>query len=230
MGLKAEWYNHFYESKEILTTYSWYEGLSKLKSRNNIDFSNKKVLEIGSGAGEFLSTVHAETVVGIDISSSGLRLAKSRMSEAFFVQAKAEQIPFLDDTFDIIVCCEVLEHVDSMSKVIAEMRRLLRPNGMLFISFPNYLNPIYTGVRWLAKIFRRPNWISLQIVDRYLFYFSMMKRFKNAGFDKVAAKGTCYSHHKIPVIKIFNRFEPLMDSIGLQFLSFHPVILFRKTI
>jgi ubiquinone/menaquinone biosynthesis C-methylase UbiE len=229
MNSKAEWYNAFYNQKKILTSYAWYEGLSRILAAEKIDISNSRMLEIGSGAGEFLNSLPPSPRVGIDISESALRIAKKKSTSAQFLKAKAESLPFNDARFDIVVFCEVIEHVDNPQKSLQEIHRVLRRNGSLFMSFPNYINPLYLVIRLLATLFRQPQWISLQIVDRYLFYFKVIADLKKNGFTLEHAKGTCYSHKKIPILNWVNRGEFLFDTLGLQFTSFHPVLFLKKT-
>jgi hypothetical protein len=109
------------------------------------------------------------------------------------------------------------------------MKRVLKPGGLLFLSFPNYYNPFYLTVRLLSQILNKPKWISLQIVDRFLFYNKVLKLFAREGFSYKASKGKSYAHNKIPLIRSINKIEPLLDSLKLQWLSFHPVIYFTNT-
>lgn len=227
---KTAWYDKFYKNKKILTSYPWYTGLNELLVRKNIDFTGKSVLEIGSGAGEYLNSLNGNegTRVGLDISQTALKIANANSTGARFLCSKAEALPFPSKTFDIAICCEVIEHVDDPQKTIKEIHRILKPEGILFLSFPNYYNPIYLAVRMIATVFNKPNIISLQIVDRYLFYDSVLRKFSKFGFSLIAKKGTCYSHQKIPILRLLNRFEHIYDMLNLQFISFHPVIYLKK--
>lgn len=58
-----------------------------------------------------------------------------------FVQGFAEKLPFPDASIDIVTCLTVIEHVESPSLAVAEMARVLRPGGMLFLEAPNYRWP-----------------------------------------------------------------------------------------
>lgn len=58
-----------------------------------------------------------------------------------FVQGMAETLPFPDGSIDIVTCLTVIEHVESPALAIAEMARVLRPGGMLFLEAPNYRWP-----------------------------------------------------------------------------------------
>ncbi len=229
-GEKAQWYNHFYSQKKIEKTYPWYKGLMKFLDSSPIT-SEMKILEIGCGAGEFLKTFRNDIhCIGIDISKTALKIAHSSSvdKKRLYLQSQAEALPFKNDIFDIIICCEVIEHVNNMEFTLNEMHRVLKENGKEFISFPNYYNPFYFFIRLLSQILHQPQWISLQIVDRYLFYNKVVSLFSKLGFCLQSSKGTCYFHTKIPLLKYFNYFENIFDNLKLQFLSFHPVLFFKK--
>lgn len=227
---KSAWYDQFYKNKKILLSYPWYKGLNELLTNYHVDLKSKTVLEIGSGAGEYLNSLEKSSKphIGVDISQTALKIAQSNSSGTRFLRSKAEALPFASDTFEVAICCEVIEHVDDPSKAIREIYRILKPEGILFLSFPNYYNPFYLFVRLVATVFKKPHLISLQVVDRYLYYNFVIREFTRIGFEKINAKGTCYSHQKIPILRYFNRFERLYDKMKLQFISFHPVIYFKK--
>jgi 2-polyprenyl-6-hydroxyphenyl methylase/3-demethylubiquinone-9 3-methyltransferase len=97
-----------------------------------------RVLDIGSGGGFLTATLsdagyHA---VGIDPSMAAVRGAASHVT-ASFVLAVGEMLPFADDAFEAVVCSEVLEHVEDAGAVIAEVSRVLMPDGVLVFSLPN---------------------------------------------------------------------------------------------
>jgi 2-polyprenyl-6-hydroxyphenyl methylase/3-demethylubiquinone-9 3-methyltransferase len=97
-----------------------------------------RVLDIGSGGG-FLAATLADAgydVVGIDPAMSAVRAAAQHVP-ASFVLGAGETLPLTDDSFDSVVCSEVLEHVDDVDAVIAEVGRVLRPSGVFIFSLPN---------------------------------------------------------------------------------------------
>jgi 2-polyprenyl-6-hydroxyphenyl methylase/3-demethylubiquinone-9 3-methyltransferase len=110
--------------------------LATLREAGSIEGS--RVLDIGSGGG-FLAATLADAgydVVGIDPAMSAVRAAAQHVP-ASFVLGAGETLPFTSDSFDSVVCSEVLEHVDDVDAVIAEVGRVLRPGGVLIFSLPN---------------------------------------------------------------------------------------------
>jgi len=103
------------------------------------DTSQKKVLDAGSGEGYFLSTINAKQKVGIELSEKRIKKAKKLFPNLEIKMGDVNNLPFDDDSFDIIVCSEVLEHVDGYEKAIKEFKRCIKPTGELILSFPNEL-------------------------------------------------------------------------------------------
>lgn len=107
-----------------------------LVKKLHTDPIGKRVLDVGAGGG-FLSEEFAKlgcAVTGIDPSAPSIAHAAEHARAAgltiTYRVASGEAIPFDDATFDIAYCCDVLEHVDDLDKVIAETARVLRPGGV----------------------------------------------------------------------------------------------------
>lgn len=106
----------------------------------------KDVLDIASGEGfgsEILSR-RARSVVGVDISPEAVAHAAAHYVRANlrFLQASATAIPLPDHLVDLIVSFETIEHLVEHDAMMAELKRVLRPDGCLIISSPNKL--VYT--------------------------------------------------------------------------------------
>lgn len=108
------------------------------------------VLDLGCGEGRHAigALFHAPNiyVVAIDLSLSDLKVAKLRHREfdhqasqrCLYARANGYILPFSDQTFDHIVCSEVLEHVEDYSSMLEEIKRILKPGGTLNISVPRF--------------------------------------------------------------------------------------------
>lgn len=101
----------------------------------------KTVLDVacGEGYGSSLMADVAHTVVGVDISEEAVRHASSHYNKPNlkFFQGNATNLAFPDDSFDVVVSFETIEHLAEQEQMLAEIRRVLRPNGILIISSPN---------------------------------------------------------------------------------------------
>jgi len=89
--------------------------------------SKAHVLEVGSGEGSLQDIV--EDYTGLDISATARAKYHKR-----FVQADARAMPFLDGEFDAVWTIWVLEHVPNPEQALREIRRVLRPGGLLYLS------------------------------------------------------------------------------------------------
>jgi len=79
---------------------------------------------------------------GVDIDEQALRLARSRGGRAQFCIGDGLRLPFPDESFDLVICAQVYEHVTDWRALLSEIYRVLRPNGICFFSGPNRLYPI----------------------------------------------------------------------------------------
>jgi ubiquinone/menaquinone biosynthesis C-methylase UbiE len=74
------------------------------------------------------------TVVGLDVDGTGLRVAQSQNSVSL-VQGSVYALPFASGSFDLVLCCEVLEHVDQPHAALAELARV--SGNRVLLSVPN---------------------------------------------------------------------------------------------
>lgn len=109
------------------------------------------VLDIGCGGGHLLEILQkvpghsGENLCGVDYSARAVEQAKLRVPEANFELGDATRLPFLTGAFDIVICCEVLEHLDNPRQALREAHRVLSPKGMLIITIPNGAKDSYEG-------------------------------------------------------------------------------------
>ncbi len=103
-----------------------------------------KILDVGCGNGNLFSFLSNEQyeLFGIDFSENMVAEAKKNCKDkASFSVADAEELPFSDDTFDIIVCNASFHHYVHPHIVVAEMSRVLKVGGKLLIGDP-YIPPV----------------------------------------------------------------------------------------
>jgi ubiquinone/menaquinone biosynthesis C-methylase UbiE len=103
--------------------------------------SARSVLDVGAGEGygaALVATVAAR-VVAIDYDAAAVRHAAARYSGPMFVQANVVALPVGDATFDVVAALQVIEHIWTPERLLAECRRVLRPGGTLVVTTPNRL-------------------------------------------------------------------------------------------
>jgi SAM-dependent methyltransferase len=97
----------------------------------------KRVLDLGCRSGALTRHfLECNSVVGLDVDANALAKAAALGIEP--VQANVEEsLPFDDGSFDAVVAGELLEHLQFPDALVSEIRRVLRPGGVLAGSVPN---------------------------------------------------------------------------------------------
>lgn len=112
------------------------------------------VLDLGCGKGSvpvLAQLAESDCVIGIDINHSALRTARQRFPERYFVASKAESLPFRDNTFARVISSVAVPYTH-ITMTLAEARRVLTPEGTLFMS----LHKAQFTVSELRSAFPRP--------------------------------------------------------------------------
>jgi ubiquinone/menaquinone biosynthesis C-methylase UbiE len=102
----------------------------------------KHVLDLacGEGYGSALLARHAASVTGVDVSQQAIEHAKrayAKLRNIQFVVGSATAIPAPDAGIDVAISFETLEHIHEQDEFLAELHRVLKPDGVLLISCPN---------------------------------------------------------------------------------------------
>jgi SAM-dependent methyltransferase len=167
------------------------------------DVAGLRVLEVACGRGGFTHRLahSGASVTGCDFSLSALQIASGKFSDAanrrdtWFVQADGQRLPFADNSFDLIVSCETIEHLPDVRCAIREMYRVARPQGRLLLTTPNYFN--FMGLYEVYAHFRHPHRRDDQPFDRRQWFFQVQNWIRSAGWSVLHTDGTV---HQFPVI------------------------------
>jgi ubiquinone/menaquinone biosynthesis C-methylase UbiE len=133
------------------------ERLDKLICNFASMCKGERFLDVGCGTGHLskIANRHFKMCVGVDISEAMLKKARSSINNLAF--ADILQLPFKEDSFDMIGCHSVLHHLSDPVLFVKIAYRLLRPGGILFTDYDlNALSPKYfpTIVRLRRTLFR----------------------------------------------------------------------------
>ena len=108
--------------------------------------AGKRVLDVacGEGYGSSMLAEVAVAVTGVDISSEAVLHAEATYVKPnlTYLEGSATALPFADASFEVVVSFETIEHLAGQAEMVSELRRVLRPEGILIISSPN--RPVYS--------------------------------------------------------------------------------------
>lgn len=144
--------------------------------------SGGRLLELGCGAGNFLRQAQARgfDVTGVEYSPFACQRARDTLGgRCRILQGEIDVLAAEAAAYDVVVLCDVIEHVRAPAATLAHVHRLLRPGGLVFIVTPSTDS-------WSAKIMGA-RWMELK--PEHLFYFSratMARQLAQAGFGDVA--------------------------------------------
>jgi len=101
------------------------------------------VLEVGCGAGMGLRYLaeRSSLAVGGDFTANLLKNARQHVSTAPLVRLDAQALPFRDAQFEVVLLLEMVYYLSDLELALVEARRVLRPNGAVFITVPNPNRP-----------------------------------------------------------------------------------------
>lgn len=230
-AFKPEYYSEKYYAERTYANLDPYLKFLLLKVLNfNVDKS-VKVLDVGCGTGIYINFFKkiGVTAIGIDPSPSAVKISKQ-------ILASATEIPFNDDTFDLVFSAHVIEHLTDMevAEMLKESRRVLKPKGKIFLLTPNGWSPgrFILGKEW----FNDPAHINIHNPRKVK---SALKRnqFKNIKFmHKIPPTLQRKSQNKFIIhlpyfglYKIFSKFPTVQDLLFF-FVTSTPLAYFRDVL
>src|SRR5207249_1649600 len=120
-----------------------------------------KLIELGCGQGHLLrhlvreKLMPEENVYGMDQSRTAVDFVKRSLPDAHLETADIYRLPYLKDFFQICLLMETIEHLEDPVTALEQIHSIVAPDGLLFVSFPNFLSLPWLAVRlvgdWLDK-------------------------------------------------------------------------------
>jgi len=136
------------------------ERLEQIKEEIQLPLSSKQsILEIGSGVGSFqiVAKQYGFCCYGVEPNIKGIKTAllRDKTLNSKLCCGIGENLPFKDESFDLVVSFQVLEHTQDPKQVLSEAIRVLKPRGHLYFVIPNY-NSFWEGHYGLLWVPRFP--------------------------------------------------------------------------
>jgi 2-polyprenyl-3-methyl-5-hydroxy-6-metoxy-1,4-benzoquinol methylase len=140
------------------------------------------ILEIGSGIGRLcdaLMKLGYTHLTGTDISKAAVEYGKQKFSQINLQHMDATRLEFLNQSFDIALSFDLVEHIPDLSRHLAEVHRILKPGGKYLLQTPNlFSNALYCTIRYRGLGWRQYH-PSLQT------HWSLRDKLLQAGFTAV---------------------------------------------
>jgi SAM-dependent methyltransferase len=213
--------------------------------------AGERVLNLGCFNGglerHFLEGMQAD-YAGVDINEEAIQFAKAHAREPErFQVGQAEALPYADGTFDVVLCLDVLEHVQDEKKALSEIARALRPGGRLVLSVPNdflnFLDPdeLTRGLRNLVRTHVRKRPLLTHPKHRHYSLDALRSLMSGFRLEKIHRSGTpvfwvsamFYNALGLPswlldpMRKLTNPVDNLEYAVGLP-TGFNLMVLARK--
>jgi ubiquinone/menaquinone biosynthesis C-methylase UbiE len=228
----------YQELFQVEDSHWWHQHKRRLIHQfiNKLFTNPGKVLDLGAGTGKILSELESKDwqVQGIDSSPQAIKWSKKRGVKLKLADSAKQPLPFPPNYFDLILVLDFLEHLQSESKTLSNINKVLKPSGYLIITVP--ANPrLYSYWDKMLGHYRRYDKITLQKILKdhdfkvkqitYFFSFSLIpailvrtiKKIFNQkqGSDFQTTPIACLS---IPVLKCLASIErTLLNFIKLPF-------------
>jgi SAM-dependent methyltransferase len=136
-------------------SYVWRRGQERRLEliHRHVELEGRRILDVGCGIGTYVSRFRAFTpdAYGVDIDPEKVEIAQRTLPNISW--APAEELPFEDNAFDVVMLHEVIEHVEDDRQAIREAVRCVRPGGKVIIFAPNRLYPFETHGFYLGDRF-----------------------------------------------------------------------------
>lgn len=140
---QQDFYDKYWQDLKPLSSYKvkrtqWI--LNQLLSARKKHTGELKLLDLGCGDGRLAplwQSVTGADTFSLDLSPNAMKIAAEKYPTISYTAGDATNTTYDDQTFDIIVCQELLEHIAAQKQLISECARIIKHNGTLILTTPN---------------------------------------------------------------------------------------------
>lgn len=206
-GHKGYWLDRFQPSAQVY-------ALCLGKARNDaivgaVPKRVNKVLDIGCGVGDLmrLFSPTSELVAGLDVAEVNVHQARKNLlndniHNVIVLQGFAETLPFAEDTFDLIVMADVIEHIPEIDVVFREVERILQPNGLficvtpharlqkLLVAIDSVGSLLFLPIRLLRRNYKKKS--SPAVFERFLSPAALRQGLEQSKLKPLEYKRICF--------------------------------------
>jgi SAM-dependent methyltransferase len=151
--------DYYERMAQIDRTHWWHRGMRSIAAAllgDRLERGGLHLLDAGCGTGGFLLWARElgkfERLCGVDLSSEAIEFAGRAVPEGDLHLAPLRDVPYDDDSFHLVVCNDVLQHVGEpdVEPSLSELRRVLRPDGALLVRTNGARRGWREGPEWRA--------------------------------------------------------------------------------
>lgn len=176
--ISTHYTNTYFNKRDVLDV-PIAEAIKKFMHERQLD----RVLDVGCGSGrmvKFLSAAGFESY-GCDVNKIAVRMARKLNGYKRIKLATATRLPYREHQFDIVISVSVIEHItkSQVAQFLKETKRILKPEGFIFIVTPNFATPLRT--------IQKENWGGYQDPTHINFYTpaSLANTLKSSQFSDI---------------------------------------------
>ena len=182
-----------------------------------------KLLEVGCSSGILLRCFGecGYDCYGVEVDASSSALAEKMMGADRIHTGELATSRFLDESFDVVVCDQTIEHVPNPFELLLQINRALRQNGILYIATPNFAGPSFLMLKDRWKNTLPGDHISmftfpvLRMFLQEAGFVVLRKKIGGFGYNARRGKNGAYQRHAAPLLRaVF-----LLAGVGLTLLS-----------
>ncbi len=176
-------------------------------------YSVKKVLDLGCGSGGYIVSLakNGFEVYGLDFSIEAIEVAKSWLKEDGYegnleLASIYKELPYSDNIFDAVISFRVIHHakIEDIRKLIKELERILKPQGLIFITVPKWR--ILRKKVGNLEMFDSRTFILKEVdqkdVVHYLFNKKLLKKeFKNFKINTLRINNGYYTKDNLTIME-----------------------------